>query len=573
METIEIALFWNSIFVAILAIVVLCLSRMIAFRNRPALRHALWLLVLAKLIIPSIIHVPLLPLSVRSVASHSNDGNLPFPSITKPSQRPSENDPLMSRAEKVETTPMLWASPFRPVIIVPKGLLNQLSRKQIAAVIAHEVAHFARMDHWSIVFASSMVAIFWWNPIVWLARCQLRRAQEECCDALVVGNGTVQRRLYAETLLAIVDFQANKQIVIPVVSPGIGETFSLLRRFEMLRIDSIHYHLSFPAKLLTFVFAATLPCLPTWSSETQQGTATPVTGAVKPDAQDVNSPVKDAWSEYLINPFSEDALRKTLPNLCRDADEKFGEWYISGVFEIVRKNAESLFAIEIYDGNRNAFRLGMVAIVTSKGEFVQSLEKVRILSSMLSEDGYESVQLREEKILRLDDLNGDGFSELPTERWDSNAQHTSSTGSTILVYSPQQDFLKLVFQIHFPHNYGGNSNDVNFFGWLLARNTDAHNGMAIKARLFVPFDIQEHKEQWEKIRKQMVEWSRIVEEKEKVASPNRQVLKYSFQEPKRVIDETQPHRVMASFNWSEEKQTFVGPKRGPQGAWTVILSD
>ena len=53
---------WNIVLAAALAIAVAVAGRLRAVRNRPGLRHALWLLVLLKLITPPLIPLPVLPL-------------------------------------------------------------------------------------------------------------------------------------------------------------------------------------------------------------------------------------------------------------------------------------------------------------------------------------------------------------------------------------------------------------------------------------------------------------------------------------------------------------------------------
>ena len=135
--------------------------------------------------------------------------------------------------------PMLWASFYRPTILVPQYVLANLDPDQTASVLAHEMAHYARRDHWTSCFATAMLAIFWWHPIVWVALRELRKTQEECCDAMVVTRGTIQRKRYAETLLAVVDLQTQAKLFDPIVCPAMGSSASFKRRFTMLGMNSV----------------------------------------------------------------------------------------------------------------------------------------------------------------------------------------------------------------------------------------------------------------------------------------------------------------------------------------------
>src|SRR5262245_61076457 len=61
MSTIAFTLLWNVVLATMLALLVWPLSRSKRVRRRPGLLHALWLLVLAKLVTPPVIPLPVLP--------------------------------------------------------------------------------------------------------------------------------------------------------------------------------------------------------------------------------------------------------------------------------------------------------------------------------------------------------------------------------------------------------------------------------------------------------------------------------------------------------------------------------
>jgi beta-lactamase regulating signal transducer with metallopeptidase domain len=115
-------------------------------------------------------------------------------------------------------SPMLWGWGRGTVILFPRELLARLAPEARDTLLAHELAHFLRRDHWVRVLEFVATGLYWWHPAVWLARGGIEAAEEECCDAWVVGGLAASPRRYAEALLATVDFTAELQR--PCLPPG-----------------------------------------------------------------------------------------------------------------------------------------------------------------------------------------------------------------------------------------------------------------------------------------------------------------------------------------------------------------
>jgi beta-lactamase regulating signal transducer with metallopeptidase domain len=310
------ALAWNLLLTAVLAIALaaMCRSRWLA--RRPALRHWLWLLLLAKLVTPPLVALPLLPADLDSsnaaaTASSANPRRLgnasagdrraaspgnaakttslaandtelakvrretsaPQPTTNQPGQvayvprdsevgsphrntfaslasqlrhrplflagllavsllgtcvalafhtfnaikvhkwlkRAGRPSPLLTKTcidvaaqlhirrgvrccvVDARTTPLLWGW-HRPMVVMPRELLHGLGSRELRGIVAHELAHLARRDHWANAFALLVKAFAWWNPVVWWADVELRAAQELCCDAIAIGSCSADRR-------------------------------------------------------------------------------------------------------------------------------------------------------------------------------------------------------------------------------------------------------------------------------------------------------------------------------------------------------------------------------------------
>lgn len=95
-------------------------------------------------------------------------------------------------------------SPFVFSVIKPKIYLPMHMDEGTAAhVIAHERAHLARRDHWWKVLGYLVLALHWFNPLVWVAYILFCRDIELACDEKVVkGLDGAARADYSQALLS-----------------------------------------------------------------------------------------------------------------------------------------------------------------------------------------------------------------------------------------------------------------------------------------------------------------------------------------------------------------------------------
>jgi beta-lactamase regulating signal transducer with metallopeptidase domain len=130
--------------------------------------------------------------------------------------------------------PMLWVMQRSPVIFLPRALVDRLSPEQLLTVLAHELAHYRRHDHWVRWLEVLVVGVYWWHPVAWIARRQLKRSEEECCDAWVLWVLPDAAAVYARTILDTVDFLTADHHPSPVLASGLGPVHVLERRFKMI---------------------------------------------------------------------------------------------------------------------------------------------------------------------------------------------------------------------------------------------------------------------------------------------------------------------------------------------------
>ena len=100
------------------------------------------------------------------------------------------------RCEQVDSPFILGL--FRPKIYLPYNMDEEQSRH----VIAHEEAHLRRRDHWWKPLGFLLLALHWFNPILWVAYILLCRDIELACDEKVIREmDGAEKKAYSEALL------------------------------------------------------------------------------------------------------------------------------------------------------------------------------------------------------------------------------------------------------------------------------------------------------------------------------------------------------------------------------------
>ena len=78
---------------------------------------------------------------------------------------------------------------LRPYVVLPDGLSDQLSPRELQAVAAHEMAHIRRHDNFWAALAHAVVAVFWFHPLLWWMERRMLAERETACDEMVLRTG------------------------------------------------------------------------------------------------------------------------------------------------------------------------------------------------------------------------------------------------------------------------------------------------------------------------------------------------------------------------------------------------
>ncbi|MCH7726270.1 MAG: M56 family metallopeptidase [Planctomycetes bacterium] len=153
--------------------------------------------------------------------------------------------------------PLVSIGRWKQLVLLPSHLLAELSREQIRSILAHELAHIRRRDHWVRCFELIVLALFWWNPIAWWASRKLRQAEEECCDAWVVWALPECRRSYGQALLRTVEILTEGRMIAPIVGAGFGQHM-FKKRIEMIMKKRMHHRMPWLARAAILVLGVTV---------------------------------------------------------------------------------------------------------------------------------------------------------------------------------------------------------------------------------------------------------------------------------------------------------------------------
>lgn len=76
---------------------------------------------------------------------------------------------------------------FKPIILIPVGLLSNLPQDQMEAILLHELAHIRRKDYFINLLQSFAEILFFFNPgLLWVSTL-IKEERENCCDDIAVG--------------------------------------------------------------------------------------------------------------------------------------------------------------------------------------------------------------------------------------------------------------------------------------------------------------------------------------------------------------------------------------------------
>lgn len=127
-----------------------------------------------------------------------------------------------------QTTPFIFG--FRkPILVLP----NHLSEEMYQFILLHELEHVKYGHVFVKTFVEIVVILFWWNPIVWIARKEIIRALEVHSDSNVMKSLDINTQMnYLNSIITL----TRKYSSNPATSSAL--TFTLNENFVVYRIKT-----------------------------------------------------------------------------------------------------------------------------------------------------------------------------------------------------------------------------------------------------------------------------------------------------------------------------------------------
>jgi bla regulator protein BlaR1 len=123
---------------------------------------------------------------------------------------------------------------IRPRLLLPPSILDTLSQDRLRHVFLHELAHLKRHDialNWLIAGAQ---ALHWFNPLVWLAFQQARLDRELACDELALARlQDHESSDYGHTILDLLNTWAQPKRL-PSMAAITEDVNQVKRRIQMI---------------------------------------------------------------------------------------------------------------------------------------------------------------------------------------------------------------------------------------------------------------------------------------------------------------------------------------------------
>jgi tetratricopeptide (TPR) repeat protein/beta-lactamase regulating signal transducer with metallopeptidase domain len=124
--------------------------------------------------------------------------------------------------------PELYSSPkiespitiglLNPIVIIPEKLFTALSENELKSILLHELAHIYHYDQVMGVIKRIVLAVHWWNPLVYIINREHEQAREEVSDNYVL------RELHPKVYIQCLADLAEKVCLISNFPTAVGMT-------------------------------------------------------------------------------------------------------------------------------------------------------------------------------------------------------------------------------------------------------------------------------------------------------------------------------------------------------------
>ena len=207
---------------------------------------------------------------------------------------------------------------FRPIILMPIGLLAGLPAGQVESILLHELAHIRRYDYLLNVLQRLVEGLLFYHPAVWWISQVIRAERENCCDDMVVAiSGDAH-----EYALALAALEQNRW---PGREPAVAATGgNLVKRIHRLLYPKGPNGAWTPLFAAVILLAVAVVTLAAWQAAPPQKSST--AGSQQADRSETSPYVK--WLNEDVVYIIDDKERAAFQKLTTDEERnKFIEQF------------------------------------------------------------------------------------------------------------------------------------------------------------------------------------------------------------------------------------------------------
>jgi len=151
---------------------------------------------------------------------------------------------------------------FKPLVLIPLGLLNGLSTTEVEAILAHELAHIKRKDYLVNLLQSFIEIVFFFNPaVLWVSQL-IKTEREHCCDDLAIACVN-DRKNYVQALVVCQEFKQRAPAYAMAVT---GRKGSLLHRASRMLFNTNSTLNKMEKTILTIALVSVVVCTAAFKS-------------------------------------------------------------------------------------------------------------------------------------------------------------------------------------------------------------------------------------------------------------------------------------------------------------------
>lgn len=241
---------------------------------------------------------------------------------------------------------------FRPVVIVPAGMLTHLSFAQVEAILLHELIHLKKADFLVNLFQQMVESFLFFNPFTWLISASIREEREKRVDDSVTVHSNAATYAKALFNLSLLHHEGSAAMM---AATGGGQKLLLSRIQRILKVNQMkksfktRFYLSamFAAGAILFIsftgFSSSLLHIDRQQTKAVQSIQQQGAAEIVGNSKEVRQDVHEAGIQQVL-PVKEDPVRvATSVHMTVDADlEEALSLVLPGSDTLTEKEREEL---------------------------------------------------------------------------------------------------------------------------------------------------------------------------------------------------------------------------------------